>query len=171
MIVGQAFLPVVFVSEYSKRERRDRQECLSYIAYMYEDTLLRLARDDRFRLSEAPAEPVSERRNPACGDEIALMADLSGGVVTELRFYAQGCAVCVASAAALCEELDGMDTENAVARLLEGLTFFKTDSDWSADWGHDTLPALGAIRARPMRMACVRMAWEAMMDALGDHIS
>lgn len=136
---------------------------------MYEDTLLTLSRDTRFRLSEAPVAPLSERRNPACGDEVALQADLSGETVAELRFYAQGCAVCVASAAALCEEVRGLNQKEARTRVDSGLAFFNGDADWTADWGHDTMPALGAIRARPMRMACVKLAWDALLKALDEE--
>ena len=133
---------------------------------MYEDTLLALSRDTRFRLSERPTEPVSERRNPACGDEVSLTADLSGERVMDLKFYAQGCAVCVASAAALCAELNGTPLATAQTRLEEGLAFFSGDREWAADWGSPSLPALGAVRARPMRMACVRLAWEGFREAL-----
>jgi nitrogen fixation NifU-like protein len=133
---------------------------------MYEDTLIRLSRDERFRCSEAPEHTVSEVRNPACGDEIALTADLSGGRIAGLRFYAQGCAVSVASATALCEELNGLALPEAVGRIREALDFFAGREDWTATWGGNTLPALGAVRSRPMRMACVRMAWEGMKKAL-----
>jgi NifU-like protein involved in Fe-S cluster formation len=129
---------------------------------MYEDTLLQLSRDTRFRDSELFPSPLSERRNPACGDEVALQ-----GVVGEhLRFYAQGCAVCVASCAALCQELQHCPPECARARVEEALAFFNGDTDWSADWGSPALPALGAVRARPMRMHCVRLPWEALLAVL-----
>ena len=134
--------------------------------FMYEATLLSLSRDTRFRLSEAPAEPVSERRNPACGDEVALAADLSCGRVQELKFYAQGCAVCVASATALCETLNGLPAPEALRRVEQGLRFFRGKGEWIGEWGHPSLPALGAVRAKPMRMACVLLAWEGLKEAL-----
>jgi len=133
---------------------------------VYEETLLSLSRDTRFRCSERPAHPTSERRNPACGDEVSLRADLSGDRITDLKFYAQGCAVCVASAAALCEEFNGIPLKDAQARLKQGLDFFAAEHEWSHDWGTTSLPALGAVRARPMRMACVRLAWEGLREAL-----
>lgn len=136
---------------------------------MYEETLLTLSRDSRFRLSERPGAPASERRNPACGDEISLVADVSGDRISDLKFYAQGCAVCVASAAALCENLNGIPLVEAQQRVEEGLNFFESDGDWSEAWGTPALPALGAVRVRPMRMACVRMAWEAMQEVLSER--
>jgi nitrogen fixation NifU-like protein len=133
---------------------------------MYRDTLLALAQDHRFRSPERFTHPVSERRNPACGDEIALDCALADARIANLRFYAQGCAVSVASAAAMCEELDGLDIDTARERIARALAFFQSDDDWTADWGTGNLPALGAVRERPMRMACVRLPWETLKDAL-----
>ena len=138
---------------------------------MYEDTLLALSRDTRFRLSEPEPDPVSECRNPACGDEIDLYADLTGGCVQNLMFYAQGCAVCVAAAVALCSELEGKELPEARARISEAQAFFSSDGDWNADWGDPALPALGAVRARPMRMACVRLAWDGLQQAQDQILS
>lgn len=133
---------------------------------MYQDTLLALSKDTRFRTSEPPAHPVSERRNPACGDEIALAFRIQDNRIADLRFHAQGCAVSVASAAAMCAELRENELDTARDKVAEALRFFDSDGEWTADWGADTLPALGAVRQRPMRMACVRLPWMAMKDAL-----
>jgi len=133
---------------------------------MYEDRLLQLSRDTRFRHSEPLSDPVSERRNPACGDEIALTFDLEDNRVRHLQFHAQGCAVSVAAATALCLHIEGQTPAQASERVAEALAFFAGDAEWTAPWGHADLPALGAVRARPMRMACVRLPWEAMRTAL-----
>ena len=135
---------------------------------MYEETLLALSRDQRFRSSERLPDPVSDVRNPACGDEVSLYADLSGDRVRDLRFYAQGCAVSIASAVALCEELAECPLPDARARIEEALAFFAGQEEWQGSWGTESLPALGAVRARPMRMSCVRMAWEGLKAALSD---
>lgn len=133
---------------------------------MYEDTLLQLSRDTRFRSSERFPSPLSEGRNPACGDEVALMADLENGKIENLRFYAQACAVSLASCTALCQELSGCDIKTAAARVEAALSFFAGEKEWQADWGNPALPALGAVRARPMRMTCVRLPWEALRARL-----
>jgi nitrogen fixation NifU-like protein len=135
---------------------------------MYRDTLLALSKDVRFRSSEKLPTPVSERRNPACGDEIALDWQVEDGKMMNLRFYAQGCAVSVASAAAMCAELEGQDLQSAQERIEQALAFFDSEAEWTADWGTETVPALGAVRERPMRMACVRLPWEAMHEKVNE---
>jgi nitrogen fixation NifU-like protein len=133
---------------------------------MYEQTLLHLSKDTRFRVPEAIPFPLSERRNPACGDEVAIVGNLENGNVEGLKFHAQGCAVCVASASAMCELLQDCDHETGKKRITEAMTFFAGDAEWNHDWGTSSIPALGAVRSRPMRMTCVRLAWEALRDVL-----
>lgn len=133
---------------------------------MYQDELLQLSKDTRFRMSEPFANPLSERRNPACGDEVALSGELAKGKIENLVFHAQGCAVCVASCTALCQELNGCTLDTAKTRIAEALAYFGGDTEWTADWGTPALPALGAVRVRPMRMKCVRLAWDALRDVL-----
>jgi nitrogen fixation NifU-like protein len=133
---------------------------------MYEETLLQLSKDPRFRVSESIPTPLSERRNPACGDEVALQADISNNKIRNLKFQAQGCAVCVASASAMCELLNECDHVSAKNRIEQAMSFFEGDTEWGQDWGTKAIPALGAVRARPMRMTCVRLAWEALREVL-----
>jgi len=133
---------------------------------MYQDILLKQAKETRFRRSENDAPPLSERRNPACGDEIALFGVLAEGKPCALEYYLQGCAVSAASAAILAEVVNGQDLQTARGRVREALEFFQQTEDWPHDWGVPLLPALGAIRERPMRMACVRLPWEAFAGAV-----
>lgn len=133
---------------------------------MYRDTLLALSRDTRFRTSEPLPHPLSERRNPACGDEIALHFLQDQGRLHRLRYHAQACAITLASAAAMATELDDAPLDTVRRRTGEALAYFNSTHHWTHDWGADTLPALGAVRDRPMRMACVRLPWLALHDAL-----
>jgi NifU-like protein involved in Fe-S cluster formation len=133
---------------------------------MYEERLLALSKDTRFRRSEPIPYPLSERRNPACGDEVALTWTSDGNRLSSFRYHALGCAVCVASCTAVCEELSDLSPSSALERINEALRFFASDADWSHDWGTQSIPALGAVRERPMRMSCVRLPWEAVRDTL-----
>jgi nitrogen fixation NifU-like protein len=133
---------------------------------MYHDHLLQLSRDTRFRSSEPLPDPASERRNPACGDEVAVYLSPTDDTIGTLRFYVQGCAVSAASAAAMCGELSHLPLDTARERIEQALTFFAGQEEWSHHWGSPSLPALGEVRARPMRMTCVRLAWEALQSAL-----
>lgn len=46
--------------------------------------------------------------NPLCGDRVRVQLAVSGSVVTDARFTADACAICVASASVLTEHVRGM---------------------------------------------------------------
>jgi len=134
---------------------------------MYEQVLLFLSKETGFRSSEPFPSPRSERRNPACGDEVALKWELEERTLRNLTYYAQACAISVASSNVMCRELEGVDVEEALERIGQVMSFLDSDGDWTEDWGQEAMPALGAVRAKPMRLTCVRLPWEALREGLG----
>ncbi len=133
---------------------------------MYQQQLLALSQDPSRRARLDAAEIRAAKRNPACGDEVALAFDLEDGRLARLRYQAQGCAISLASAHVLCVALEGLDVGTAQARIDTALAFFDQSGDWSEGWGASEIPALGAVRAHPMRLHCVRLPWLALRDAL-----
>ncbi len=133
---------------------------------MYEQVLLALSKERAFRSPEPFPSPCSEGRNPACGDEVALEWDLEGTTLKNLTYYAQACAISVASSNAMCKELEGVEVHVALERVQQVMSFLDSDGDWTEDWGQEALPALGAVRAKPMRLTCVKLPWKALQEGL-----
>jgi nitrogen fixation NifU-like protein len=61
---------------------------------------------------------TGEARNAGCGDHLVLYLKLSDGVVAEAGFRAQGCPATLATAAAACEVLAGMQADAALPDAL-----------------------------------------------------
>lgn len=133
---------------------------------MYQDVLLQCSKESRFKVAVLEAAGVA-RRNPACGDEIELSVsrDDAGGL--SVRYAVQACAITLASAAVMAEAVEGLTPVTAAERLREARAFFESDADWAGDWFAEKMRALGEVRAFPMRMACVRLPWEALEEGLG----
>jgi nitrogen fixation protein NifU and related proteins len=51
---------------------------------------------------------VYEVLNPLCGDRIRMEVNFKGGVVADVRFRGDACAICIASASLLTERIRGM---------------------------------------------------------------
>lgn len=132
---------------------------------MYQTVLLQYAKDERFK-APSLSVPAITRRNPACGDEIELATGLGAEGRLEIRYAARACAVTLASAAILAEQMREIHPATALQRLEEAFAYFEGCRNWDADWGGDGLTALGEVRAFPMRMACVRLPWEAFQEGL-----
>jgi len=59
-----------------------------------------------------PADFTYEEDNPLCGDVIEISVRLDeGGRVTEVKWQGQGCAISLASASLLTEEIKGLTLE------------------------------------------------------------
>jgi nitrogen fixation NifU-like protein len=73
------------------------------------------------------ANASEEGVNPLCGDRIRLQLRVIDGVVTDARFTADACALCIASASVMTDHVRGMSVDdatrveiNVIHRILEG---------------------------------------------------
>jgi nitrogen fixation protein NifU and related proteins len=82
----------------------------------YRDYILDHYRNPRNfgRLEHPDAE--AEDLNPLCGDQVRIELKLNDGVISDLRFSGQGCAISQASASMLTEVVKGMRLSD-VAKL------------------------------------------------------
>jgi len=82
----------------------------------YGSTVLEHFRRPRNQGAMPDASASAEGVNPLCGDRVrvALMLDASG-MITDARFVANACAICVASASLLTERVRGFSRDVAAA--------------------------------------------------------
>ncbi|GEM_PF-1078841 len=136
--------------------------------------LLTLSRKESHREHLEDHQGVSERRNPACGDEIWLLCRFTGEPLrSEIRYQAQSCAVTHASAAVLCEWLSGLSLEALQERMEQVRAYLESSAEsgieWEQDWAQTEMQALGLFRTRPMRMKCVTLPWLALEDQVDKY--
>ena len=107
--------------------------------------------------------------NPLCGDQIALTLNVSQNQIEDIKFDAQGCAMTVASASIMTEAVKGRTVDDA-------LKLFDAFHDCisgklppeSLDDSEEYYALLG-VRALPVRIKCVMLAWHALHDALSEN--
>lgn len=58
------------------------------------------------------AQPThqGEELNPLCGDEIKVYISVKGGIIKDVKYEARGCALSIASASLLSEDIKGEST-------------------------------------------------------------
>ncbi len=79
----------------------------------YRDFILDHYRNPRNHGHLERASASAEDVNPLCGDRIRMELDVRGGVIADVRFSGQGCAISQASASMLTESIKGMPLEEA----------------------------------------------------------
>lgn len=104
--------------------------------------------------------------NPVCGDELTLTARV-GSTIEDLKFSGQGCAISVASASLMCEQLRGADAANALKKIQHFLSLL-TNSDAAAD-GLGKLEVFAGVKDYPARVKCATLAWHALEAILNNE--
>jgi nitrogen fixation protein NifU and related proteins len=123
-----------------------------------------------------------EIHNRKCGDRLSFTLKLEDQTVCDIRFEGAGCFYCIASASILCSTMTGKTlsvVREDVARFRAWLADPETEAPPSpppgagpaadADRDNDLMRALGEVKAYPMRIECVDLAWKGVKDML-DHI-
>lgn len=114
---------------------------------------------------------TAQRRNPICGDDVtvAVKLDASQEAISAVRFAAQGCAICKASASIMTEAIAETTPAAALALRAKLDGFLATTEGPLPDRdAHGDLAALAGVRRFPARKKCAFLAWDALAEALGE---
>lgn len=107
-----------------------------------------------------------EGLNPFCGDHIILHLKLNASKDTleACRFRGKGCAVCLASASMMMEEIEGQKVKNVQQRIEEFRDLMQGRKEPSFFEGD--LAALAGVRRFPVRIKCALLSWLTLKEAL-----
>lgn len=104
--------------------------------------------------------------NPLCGDEISVQLKLLNGIISEVNFSGQGCAISRASASMMTEAVAGKSPREAV-RIAEKLINAMQQKDQAMNLQADgDLASLEGVRKFPARIKCATLGWHALIAAL-----
>lgn len=131
---------------------------------LYREVILDHNRRPRnFRVIEGGVK--QEGYNPLCGDRVVVYMALDGGVVRDVAFEGQGCAIAKASASLMTEALRGLTVEEARTRFTQFQAMVTSAHDEPpADLGK--LSVLAGVREFPTRIKCASLAWHAARAVL-----
>lgn len=123
---------------------------------------------NRGRLESPTSE--AEGHNPLCGDQVHVTLLTKDGLVEDIAFEGQGCAISTASASLMTEAVKGKTTEQAEAifREFQEMVTSPDSEDEHEDLGE--MVALAGVREYPVRIKCATLPWHTLHAALaGDE--
>lgn len=143
---------------------------------LYQEVILEHVKNPRNRRTPADANRHADGHNPICGDAVTVHLKLNGqGVIEDVAFDGKGCAISLASASIMTEELMGKTVDQAKA-LFQTFQEMCTKDEPAVPPGidDDTLDrmrVLSGVRLFPMRVKCATLAWHTMSAAMAgkDH--
>ena len=116
------------------------------------------------------ANAYSHGHNPLCGDDyhLYLLIDREG-VIREVGFEGQGCAISKSSASMMTTMLDGKNIKEAGSLGQEFVGFLTKDhASPEAVERLGRLKIFEGVKKFPVRVKCATLAWHALADALKD---
>jgi nitrogen fixation protein NifU and related proteins len=123
-------------------------------------------RPRNFRKMEG-ANRHAEGFNPLCGDRINLYLEVDErGVVRDIAFEGNGCAISTASASMMTESLKGK-TEADARATFDRFHALVTGAEGSADASDlGKLAVFSGVRDYPVRIKCAILCWHTLRAAL-----
>jgi nitrogen fixation protein NifU and related proteins len=136
------------------------------LSAIYQELILDHYRRPRNKGALDAADATAERRNPLCGDEIALALAFEGDRVRDARFTGRGCSISQASASMLTQALRGKTRGEAEVLLRRFSAMVHGDAVAAADEALGELRALSGVARFPARIRCATLAWSALDEIL-----
>lgn len=127
--------------------------------------LLKHSREPKNRGALEKADAYFELKNPLCGDIITLYLNVNQEQVTQTRFEAQCCSICMASASMLTEKITGSELQ-AGLDFADSLIEMLVDPDLPFELREDDeVQSLAGVKSFPSRIRCATLPWEAFKEA------
>jgi nitrogen fixation NifU-like protein len=135
---------------------------------LYQEVILDHNKSPRNKGEMPEATNEADGYNPLCGDQIHLYLEIEDGIVKDVKFTGNGCAISTASASLMTEAVKGKPVEE-VERLFEKFHTLVTegaDADAPDDEDLDSLMALSGVKEFPVRVKCATLAWHTLNEAI-----
>jgi nitrogen fixation NifU-like protein len=121
-----------------------------------------------------PCTGKAEGFNPLCGDQITVYLRERDGLIDEVTFSGQGCAISKASASMMTTAVKGLPRAEAKVKIKELAEMLTSKEEPQIDLDSmDEINALVGVRKFPARIKCATLAWHALEAAMrdGDAVS
>lgn len=134
---------------------------------LYQELIVDHSRRPRHFHPLTNANRKAEGFNPLCGDKLTVYMRVENGVIKDLAFEGSGCAISVASASLMTQQLTGK-TEKEAEQLFNSFHDMVTAEGDDAAMHNDLgkLTVLAGVRQYPSRIKCATLCWHTLNAAL-----
>ncbi len=138
---------------------------------LYQEIILDHGKNPRNKRPIEDSTHQAYGNNPMCGDKLALYLRINDdGVIEDVSFQGEGCAISEASASLLTEVLVNRTRTQAMElfQAFHKLAIGESPGNLSMEIRKDfqRLEVLGGVRAFPTRVKCATLAWHTLDSAL-----
>lgn len=131
---------------------------------LYQEIIIDHGKNPRHVGTLPHASHVHVGHNPLCGDKLTLYVMLQEGVISDLVFEGEGCAISMASTSLMIEAVKGKSNEQ-IQRLFANFHTLVTEGKEEGDV-LGKLAVFGGVAEFPVRVKCATLAWHTLQAAL-----
>ncbi len=140
---------------------------MSELRELYQEVILDHNKNPRNYREIQDANHTANGNNPLCGDQVSIFMNLEDGVIQDISFQGQGCAISKASASLMTTVLKGKTEAEAEEYFEKFRTLVTSDTENEPDIdGLGKLAVFSGVREYPARVKCASLAWHTMEAAL-----
>lgn len=110
---------------------------------------------------------LGQGMNPSCGDKVILYAILKDGMIDDVKFNGEGCALCISSCSLMIQQIIGMSIEEANIYIDSFTNFILKEKELPEEYA--PLHIYENIHKYPLRVKCVLLSWRAMENLLKNN--
>ena len=137
---------------------------------LYRETILDHYHHPRNRGVIDDATAVVEGINPLCGDELTLYLVVDNDKIKDVKLNAKGCSINTASGSMMSEAIIGksLNEANKIIDSFKEMMLEKRKEEVHLPEGMEDLEALQGVKKYPVRIKCVLLPWNSLMQAIKD---
>ncbi|MFA5520406.1 MAG: SUF system NifU family Fe-S cluster assembly protein [Castellaniella sp.] len=131
---------------------------------LYQEVIFDHNRNPRNFRNMEDADHMADGHNPLCGDLLTVFVKVKDGIIEDVSFVGQGCAISTASASLMTEAVKGQPVDE-VESLFNDIHLLLTEArPEGRDFGK--LEVLSGVREFPARVKCASLAWHTLHNAI-----
>ena len=134
---------------------------------LYQEVILDHQRNPRNFAPMPTANRRAEGANPLCGDHVTVYLDIADGVIRNISFEGEGCAIAKASASMMTAAVKGKTLVEASETFRQFHQMVTGGQDPCFDLeALGKLAAFSGVSAFPVRVKCASLAWHTLNAAM-----
>jgi nitrogen fixation NifU-like protein len=134
---------------------------------LYQEVILDHQRNPRNYVRLPNANRQADGNNPLCGDHVTVYLDIEDGLIRNISFQGEGCAIAKASASMMTSTVKGKTVAEASAIFKNFHQMVMGGKDPCFDIeALGKLAAFSGVSAFPMRVKCASLAWHTLNTAM-----
>ena len=140
---------------------------MSDLRDLYQQTILDHTRKPRNKHEMPDATSTADGHNRLCGDKIRLFLKVNAGIIDDISFTGNGCAISTASASMMTEALKGKSVAEAQPLFELFHTMLTSPMDQEPDLeALNKLAVFSGVREFPVRVKCATLPWHTLQAAI-----